>query len=127
MGRVCPQGHVVAGDNLRVVGRRNVCIACTNASATRSRRKLRDDTLEIYGGKCACCGETQDEFLTFDHVNNDGNEWRRQTGIRGSYAMCRWLRDNGWPTDYQILCFNCNIGKHINGGVCPHKAGDVHV
>lgn len=22
---------------------------------------------------------------------------------------------------YQLLCFNCNCGRHRNGGVCPHK------
>ena len=22
--------------------------------------------------------------------------------------------------DIQILCFNCNIGRSLNGGICPH-------
>jgi hypothetical protein len=23
---------------------------------------------------------------------------------------------------FQVLCFNCNIGRERNGGMCPHKA-----
>lgn len=26
----------------------------------------------------------------------------------------------GFPAEYQILCFNCNIGRSRNGGRCPH-------
>jgi hypothetical protein len=22
-----------------------------------------------------------------------------------------------------VLCMNCNFGKSVNGGICPHKAG----
>ena len=26
-----------------------------------------------------------------------------------------------FPEGFQILCFNCNAGKHRNGGRCPHE------
>lgn len=26
-----------------------------------------------------------------------------------------------FPQGYQTLCFNCNSGKAINKGTCPHK------
>jgi hypothetical protein len=29
---------------------------------------------------------------------------------------------NGYPPDFEILCFNCNCGKAVNGGICPHEA-----
>jgi hypothetical protein len=28
---------------------------------------------------------------------------------------------NGFPPGYQVLCMNCNHGKRMNNGVCPHK------
>ncbi len=75
-----------------------------------------------YGRKCACCGETEPMFLTIDHVNNDGNVERK--AIR-SNALPKHIVDSGFPKSYQILCYNCNCGKHRNGGVCPHtKKGD---
>jgi len=59
-------------------------------------------------------------FLTIDHVNGDGAELRRtlkgaETGVR----LLRRLRDLGYPPEYTILCFNCNLAKSIRGE-CPH-------
>jgi hypothetical protein len=72
-----------------------------------------------YGGaKCVCCGETEFIFLTIDHINNNGNEHRMEIGKGSIYP---WLKANNYPKGFQVLCFNCNQGKHINGGICPHK------
>lgn len=76
--------------------------------------------LAIGGPVCACCGETELRFLTLDHINGGGNIERR-TSIPSS-ALYRRLRDRGYPPGFQVLCFNCNSGRHFNGGVCPHKA-----
>jgi hypothetical protein len=81
-----------------------------------------------YGGnppKCACCGETELDFLTLDHINNDGAEQRRKifgkerTG--GGLEFNIWLIKNDFPEGIQILCYNCNCGKRVNNGICPHK------
>lgn len=90
------------------------------------RAKLRDETFAAYGGYvCACCGETAPKFLTIDHINNDGAKFRRETlGNRwlGGYHTYRWLKANGFPQgDLQVLCMNCQQGKKLNGGVCPHQ------
>lgn len=91
----------------------------------RHRQKLRDAALLVYGGpepKCACCGESILMFLTIDHVHNDGAEHRKRLGQdSGNMTFLRWLRDNSYPEGFQLLCFNCNIGKHHNGGTCPHE------
>jgi hypothetical protein len=74
--------------------------------------------LKLYGGcRCACCGETEIIFLTLDHVKNDGKV-RRKARPSGFAWYLRLLRlpEKG----LQVLCYNCNIGKHKNGGVCPH-------
>ena len=69
----------------------------------------------------SCCGETGFEFLTVDHINNDGNEHRRQ--IKAAFGIYGWLEKNGFPKDgLQLLCWNCNMGKRANGGTCPHQA-----
>lgn len=90
----------------------------------RSIEKNRDEklrVLEAYGKECACCGETEILFLTIDHIDGNGNEQRRQLGIPGGNAFYRFLRKAGYPQGYQVLCFNCNAGKHLNNGICPHK------
>ena len=86
----------------------------------RKEEKLR--CYSAYGGAvCACCGETTLEFLSLDHTNNDGAKQRRLLKYHGSgHAFYVWLRKHGYPEGYQVLCMNCNFGKRMNGGVCPH-------
>jgi hypothetical protein len=101
------------------------------ASVAKCQRKKRDrlkkEIFEHYGGtppKCACCGETIPEFLTIDHVNNDGSNHRREVfgrKTRGdSLKFYMWIVNNNFPDTLQILCMNCNWGKRLNG-ICPHK------
>lgn len=81
--------------------------------------RLRDLVFVAYGGPvCSCCGEDIVEFLTIDHIENDGASHRRKIGQTSLY---RWLKKNHFPSGYQVLCMNCNWGKHICGGICPHK------
>lgn len=95
--------------------------------AERTARKLRDDVFRAYGGKCVCpgCGERNMLFLTIDHVHGKGNQHRKE--VLGSHLKAGvhtyvWLRQQGYPKGFQILCFNCNMGRHRNGGICPHLA-----
>lgn len=72
----------------------------------------------ILGGKCVCCGEAQQRFLSVDHINGGGAAERKQmgTGYMGK------ILKSGVPKDkYQLLCMNCNHGRAFNEGVCPHK------
>lgn len=80
--------------------------------------------LEAYSNgsiRCACCGEDTIEFLSLDHKNNDGHKDRKKYGS-GSNLYTK-LRVRGFPDKerIQVLCFNCNMGKATNGGICPHK------
>lgn len=79
--------------------------------------------------KCACCGEREDLFLTIDHINNDGHKDRKSsfvsgTGRRvtGGQWVYKQIINNNFPSDIQILCYNCNCGKARNKGICPHKS-----
>jgi hypothetical protein len=89
----------------------------------RNQAKCRDEIYSAYGGyKCNCCGEAERMFLSIDHVNNDGAQEQKSGKYNGSgSAFYTWLRKNNFPTGYQVLCMNCQIGKHKNGGVCPHQ------
>lgn len=96
-----------------------------NASLVEMRKRVRDAAFAAYGGyKCVCCGETEPSFLTLDHINNDGAEFRRKiAGKRtaAGYHTYIWLAKNGYPEGIQVLCMNCNHGKRMNNGVCPHQ------
>lgn len=77
--------------------------------------------LNHYGARCACCGETEPIFLTVDHVRGNGAAHRREIKAgRSVDNLYRWIIKNGFPDDFQVLCFNCNCGRYRNGGQCPH-------
>ena len=96
-----------------------------NAKIKVRRERVKDAVCAAYGGyECACCGETEKLFLTIDHINNDGAEHRRKiTGKRHSagYHTYIWIVKNGFPEGFQVLCMNCNHGKRMNNGICPHQ------
>jgi hypothetical protein len=91
-------------------------------SGKRVRERNRTELLAAYGGKCACprCPETNDAFLTLEHIGGGGREHRKAVGSH-TYAD---LRRRGWPQEgYTLLCWNCNSGSRFTG-VCPHMMGE---
>jgi len=89
----------------------------------RYSRVLKTKVISHYGGKCACCGEGRIQFLTIDHVNNDGAEHRKQiSSCKGGSRFYQWLIKNNFPEEpkLQLLCWNCNLAKKIYG-ICPHQ------
>lgn len=88
-----------------------------------ARRRERLKSLRAYGGEspsCGCCGEATLLFLSLDHVNGGGHAQRKETGGGGFYS---WLRRHNYPSGFQVLCHNCNLGRQLNGGTCPHQEG----
>lgn len=77
------------------------------------------EAMDAYGGVCACCGESELVFLAIDHVDNDGAEHRRESGMGKGPRAYRWLRDREYPPGFQVLCHNCNYAK--SRGTCPHQ------
>lgn len=67
---------------------------------------------------CNCCGEKNLAFLTLDHINGDGSKHRKLIGTHTKLSS--WTIRNNFPSGFQVLCFNCNIGKS-NKSICPHK------
>lgn len=90
------------------------CIPCHRKQEIERNRRIKAELIEAYGGQCVCCGETTLEFLTVDHIYNDGKS------DRGT-AFYRRLRRQGYPKGrYQLLCWNCNCAKG-RYGICPHE------
>lgn len=90
------------------------------ANQNRYYAKIRLKALSHYSNgtpKCACCGETEIQFLSFDHINGGGNAQLKEIGSR---SIIRWLIKNGYPPGFQILCHNCNFSKG-HYGQCPHN------
>lgn len=88
--------------------------------ASRSLQEVRCLALGRYGMVCACCGEKEVRFLSFDHVENDG-KLARSKGMYGK-RLYAWIAKQGAPPEtLRVLCFNCNLGRQFNGGVCPHQ------
>ncbi|MGW1617278.1 hypothetical protein ACWCQZ_49875 [Streptomyces sp. NPDC002285] len=92
------------------------------ARVLAARRRQRAEALAAYSKtpepSCVCCGVIGSAFLAIDHINGGGRQHRLETGGGGFYT---WLRRNGYPEGFRILCHNCNFGRQINGGTCPHK------
>jgi hypothetical protein len=79
---------------------------------------LRLNVLNLYGHKCQCCGINNYEFLSIDHVKNNGAEERRRLSSERFLAK---LFKIGLPhSDYRLLCHNCNQNTWIFGS-CPHS------
>ena len=95
--------------------------AKVNANHTQWRKNLRLKVLDHYSKgemACACCGESNTEFLCIDHLHGGGGRHRKEIGL-GGYAIYVWLRKNGYPEGFRVLCFNCNYAV-IGGKECPH-------
>ena len=88
-----------------------------NAYERERRRGKHREAVLHYGGKCNCCGESRTPFLCLDHILGGGGRDRKESGLRTDDIA----RRAGWPDTFQVLCWNCNRGRYLNGGVCPHQ------
>jgi len=93
------------------------CEICCEKVRQRSI-KVRLEVFAHYGAVCECCGESEPDFLSIDHINGGGTAHRKSIGIGRSIYM--WLKVQDYPAGYRVLCFNCNCGRKPDGK-CPHK------
>jgi hypothetical protein len=82
------------------------------------RKKVQQEAISHYGGRCYCCGETIYLLLCLDHKNGGGCQHRKELkGMR----LAQWAKNHGWPDVLRVACHSCNFGAHLNGGICPHQ------
>lgn len=100
-----------------------VCGYCRKAHSdwTKAHRLIwKYEAFAMFGGPiCVCCGETELEFLSLEHPNGGGTEFRRRT----EETTYRWLRTHNYPKNIklEILCMNCQFGRKSGNGRCPHE------
>jgi hypothetical protein len=82
--------------------------------------ELRAKVIELYGGKCECCGVNEYALLTIDHKSGKKDD-KRMHGVRLVYDALNVFQQFGYPNDkYQLLCWNCNMSEGFYG-YCPHN------
>ncbi len=87
-----------------------------NEMQKNARIRRRVAVIDAYGGKCSCCSEHRQEFLTVEHTFKNGADHRKK--IKGIY---RWLIKNKFPKEgFTLLCYNCNMAEGRDN-ICPHK------
>ena len=84
----------------------------------RSSRIQKVKFLNMYGTQCSCCGETEFEFLSLDHIHGNGGKHREETGTSKLYRL---VIKEYRPDLYRVLCFNCNRSAYLGKGICIHK------
>lgn len=120
-------GKTECRDCKRVRTRKQALANPERMKAYRSKyvRQSKEAVIAGYGGKCQCpggCSEYRYEFLTVDHINNDGMAHReRATGYeRAGTGFYRWIIKSGFPKNLRLLCMNCNFARGRYGR-CPHE------
>lgn len=92
-------------------------------NARKRTQLIKTEVIGHYGESCACCGEDRLVFLTIDHPEGNGAAHRRElfgdSIGRAGERFYRWLKRNGLPTGYRVLCWNCQHASFR--GVCPHE------
>lgn len=114
---------LVGDNNMRTTGRRTSLrwLATLSDRGREVRRQSRLEAVSLYGGKCACCGDSNSLVLTFDHINGGGTRERREKKMVANASFYRSLVGMGYPNGkYRLLCWNCNssFGRY---GYCPHN------
>lgn len=123
------KGHCLTCGVVGIVTGKKYCQSCIDAQALKIRewgKQLKAAAFAMVGGDsgiaCKCCGITDINFLTIDHINGDGAEHRKTTGYGSNFY--RWLLDTKATEGLQLLCYNCNCAKS-NGDTCPHNRATV--
>ena len=95
-------------------------------SVEQSKLKLKIEVMTHYCNgipHCMCehCDITIIRFLTIDHIKGGGVKHRKKIG-RGGQDTYTWLKRNGFPKGFRVLCYNCNCGRYGQTGksVCAH-------
>lgn len=99
---------------------RDELLAKRREQGRKINRRLKLRVYEAYGNRCVCCGESNLGFLSIDHIKGGGRAHRQEVG--GGVQLWRLIIKAGFPEDFQLLCYNCNLGRYHNGGVCPHNS-----
>lgn len=83
--------------------------------------KLKVSAITTYGGKCVHCGITNIQYLTIDHIDNNGGAHREQlfgSKRQAGHVFYSWLKRNDYPPGYRVLCYNHNSSRQFHPELC---------
>jgi 5-methylcytosine-specific restriction endonuclease McrA len=87
-------------------------------------KRIKLEVITQYGGECRGCGEKHPDLLCIDHIYGGGVQHRKELKRKSGRSFYAWLKHEGFPSGFQLLCFNCNNAKGVIGHI-PHKV-EVH-
>lgn len=92
------------------------CKECKRNYSVIINRINKMEFILAYGGGCSCCGITDLDLLTVEHIKYKGHKLiYNQTDV-----LMRKLKALKYPEGYTCLCFNCNLSTK-SGRPCPHS------
>lgn len=107
------------------------CILCNRRRGKVNRLTIKLECFNYYSNnniRCMCpsgiCENNYIEFLSLDHINGGGTKHRKslletkQCGSGDKFYL--FLRRNGYPDGYRLLCHCCNQSFGYCG-YCPHE------
>ena len=97
-------------------------VLCWNCNFLKSRKstisknqisdlKMKEVTFSHYSPSLMCeiCKQNDIRLLSLDHIDGGGKLHRKSLNISGGSAgFYRWIRHNGYPAGFRVLCLNCN-------------------
>jgi hypothetical protein len=104
----------------------NKCNIVRRTAVRRCRLNTKIAVINYYGGKCACCGETELSFLTLDHINGGGKQHRESLNMGCGTDFYQAMKRLGFPEGLQVLCANCHLSKTVLGQ-CIHRKDKENV
>ena len=91
-----------------------------NIKSRKYNKQIKMCILSHYSGGvpyCNHCGEKDIRCLSIDHIEGCGSSHRRELKIN----FYNWLKQNGMPDGYMVLCFNCQWVKRYINNECNRK------
>lgn len=94
----------------------------------KQRLRLKIEVMGYYctGGIRCKCGYKDIRALSIDHIDGGGNRHRKELKeVHGSTKMYQWLKNNGYPPGFQVLCMNCQFIKRIENDEFHHPSTTI--
>lgn len=78
------------------------------------RRRKKQEVFSHYCSgvpQCQRCGCDNLCTLSIDHIDGNGAQHRSDEGVKAGSNFYQWLKKQGYPDGFQVLCMNCQFIK----------------
>ena len=107
---MCCNCHIIkTKQNIKIKDNNDARLTPEHRERVRLNRfRNRMKCIDLLGGCCVSCSNSDERVLQFDHINNDGNLDR--PGNRVQSGLFKDVLEHG-KAKYQLLCANCHAMK----------------